>query len=77
MDEETLHIKQTSCPLCRNVLDFHEENEVLVKCVSCQTIYHQECWKALASCSNCRKKKMVEVDKSFFIINILGNNSEE
>ncbi len=77
MDKETLHIKQTSCPLCRSVLDFHNEEVVLVKCLSCQTIYHLGCWNALASCSNCHKTQMNEVDKSFFVIDILENNSED
>ena len=67
MQNDNMLIKQTVCQICRNILDFFSDNEVLVQCKSCKTIYHEECWKAISRCSSCHNSQINIVDKTFFI----------
>lgn len=67
MQNDNMLIKQTTCLICRNVLDFFSESEVLVQCKSCKTIYHEACWKVISSCSSCHNSEIDIVDKTFFV----------
>jgi len=70
-------IKQTNCPICRDILDYFSDTQTLMRCEACKTIFHEDCWKLISRCSNCHGDKTSIVDKTFFINEIFETPSQD
>ena len=69
IENQEMIIKNKNCQICKEALDYYNDNIVLVKCDKCPTIYHKDCWEILTKkkCVQCKSKSVSDYNTDFFI----------